>query len=346
MDKNFETYLAMLESAAPASKKADFHAARELYAKRARLESDSIGLSNAASWGKSDTATFGGSHLGVPGAKRDPEQVKADNARAEKLLGADRGFDSAADTVISVAQQDPGKVDAWVDYRLKPAIQRARETGNIATTPEEFTQASKETYNEWAEKYKTEDREKRETEERLRKETIAKADDIARQKANGERIAADVKAGKKLNKADQAIWDTQRAEEKKAGEEKNRLGGIADRLNFPGVEDGSPMSEKEFAGVQAEKARLGGIADNTKDEGYEAGNPISEDEFAANKAAEKAEQDKYANLADTFDFDMFESVATHKLRAAFESVYGSSRGMSDAEIRTICESCYRRSKQR
>jgi hypothetical protein len=105
------------------------------------------------------------------------------------------------------------------------------------------------------------------------------------------------------------------------------------------------MSEKEFAGVQAEKARLGGIADNTKDEGYEAGNPISEDEFAANKAAEKAEQDKYANLADTFDFDMFESVATHKLRAAFESVYGSSRGMSDAEIRTICESCYRRSKR-
>lgn len=330
MDKNFDKYLAMLESAAPASKKADYHAARELYAKKARLESDSIGLNNASSWGKTSTSTFGGSHFGSPGAIRDPEQVKADNARADKLFAADQGFDSAAGTVINVAQQDPGKVDAWVDYRLKPAILRAKETGNVGTTPEEFKQAAKETYEEWAEKFKTEDREKKETEDRMRQDAFDRADEIERQKREGDLLANAQKKRDALGSNRDRMWDPAMS-----------VGASDMDINHTISGRKSDDMAKNDA-IHDEQKRMASLADHEKDTGYESGNPMSPEQVAENKA----ESDRLANLADTFDFSRFESVATNKLRAAFESVFGSSRGMSDAEIRTICESCYRRSKKR
>ena len=79
MNQKFVNYLQLLESRAPASQKADFHNAIELYkAKAARMESN-----------------------GNP-FERTPEMVTS-----------------------------PGKVDAWVDCRLKPLISRAKKADGL-----------------------------------------------------------------------------------------------------------------------------------------------------------------------------------------------------------------------
>ena len=136
MNQKFVTYLKLLESRAPASKKADFHRAIELYtAGAAKMESNGNPFErNTGSLGRTQEP-FSASNRkpgeGIANAKRSPEVVKADADRAAAIRKAEEGFPAAADTVIKAAETQPGKIDAWVDYRLEPAIKRARKADGL-----------------------------------------------------------------------------------------------------------------------------------------------------------------------------------------------------------------------
>ena len=76
---------------------------------------------------------------------------------------------------------------------------------------------------------------------------------------------------------------------------------------------------------------------------------ISEDEGKKNAAAQKAtvkgDDGSEVDPDEAFNKMFGESVSIKDLRSVFESVYGDSKGYSDQEIRTICESCYRRTRK-
>ena len=197
-------------------------------------------------------------------------------------------------------------------------------------------------------KYKAEEAEARAAEEQERKDAIARAAEIDDTRKAEEQRAAEAArmddAAKKraelgtnrdykydasmpLNATDSDINQTiatGRSEDMAKAEEADRQAREAEKLwaeSGDAPEFGTPMSDADFAKSQEEKRQ------------------------------KEAEQKKMADFADNFDFDKWgmadvAAVNIKGLRAAFESVYGESKDFSDDEIRTICGSCYLRSRKK
>ena len=167
MNANFEKYLALLESRAPESQKADFRAARELYLSTTRtpqMEGAWWDRMFAKFGNKPSQSTFG-NHTSdsYKNAKSDEETKAKRDEQAKAIKKAEEEFPAAAETVTTYAMQEPGKVDAWVDYRLKPAIERAMKAGNAIANGDEFEKAEKETYKSAAKDYKDADKKAKES---------------------------------------------------------------------------------------------------------------------------------------------------------------------------------------
>ena len=346
MNKKFYDYLVMLENAAPASKKADFRAARELYAKKAQTE----GIFDIfrGGQGKKETLgqnTYGGSK-GHDKGESSADMKKAKAEEAEAFKAAEKNFDKAGDSIIDLAKHKPGQVDAWVDAKLEPAIKKAITTDNAINTAEEMKAGYESDKKEWLKKYKEE--------EAAAKKAMDDEHEYSREKAAYDKGVED--EIKQLDKFDDA-------EDKRAEVGKNPTYDKWDNsmpLNMSKEEINPTVAQKKHENLVAkqenEKAEknLKKFADDN-DLGSDTGVPmhgIHSDQVEKNR---KAEAEKRA--ADEKDFDEeynrafgnsdwaadFASVNDKGLRSVFESVYGDSSQFSDAEIRAICESCYRRS---
>jgi hypothetical protein len=359
MNQKFVTYLKLLESRAPASKKADFHRAIELYtAGAAKMESNGNPFERSTGNLGRTQEPFSASNRkpgeGIANAKRSPEVVKADADRAAAIRKAEEGFPAAADTVIKAAETQPGKIDAWVDYRLEPAIKRARKADGLGGS--EGSKAKyKSDYNAAKKKYKEEDKEAREKARKDEEESLARSREEIEYKKQQEDRKADEKrmsdsekkredlgsnrdykfsAEQKLNSTDKDInrhVATARSEDMAKGEEADKKMNAADKFweeNGDKAEFGTPMSDEEIAADQAEKRA------EQKHKNDEADNAMA--------AAEKW----WSDNGDNYGLADVAAVNIKGLRAAFESVYGDSSEFTDAEIRTICESCYRRSRKK
>ena len=350
MNKKFEQYLQLLESRAPESQKADFHNALELYRTRAAKMEMALPQyeRNFSNLGKSAALnTFHTPGQGIENAKRSPEKVAADAAYADKINKAEENFPAATDTIETAAETTPGKVDAWVDFKLRPVIKRAVKADGLGGA--EGSKAKyKADYKAAKGKYKAEEAEARAAEEQERKDAIARAAEIDDTRKAEEQRAAEAArmddAAKKraelgtnrdykydasmpLNATDSDINQTiatGRSEDMAKAEEADRQAREAEKLwaeSGDAPEFGTPMSDADFAKSQEEKRQ------------------------------KEAEQKKMADFADNFDFDKWgmadvAAVNIKGLRAAFESVYGESKDFSDDEIRTICGSCYLRSRKK
>lgn len=348
MNQKFVNYLQLLESRAPASQKADFHNALELYkAKAARMESNGNpferSTANLGLTQKPFSASTRTPGTGIDNAKRTPEMVKADEERAKKIRDAEENFPAAAETITTAAETEPGKVDAWVDCRLKPAIRRAKKADGLGGS--EGSKAKyKSDYKTAEKKYKAEDKEAREQEQADRAEALAKAKEEEQRKADEARKAASQKkmdelgsnreykysADMPLNATDKDINQhvaTARSDDMRKAEEADKQMRDAEKYwadNGETVEFGKPMSDEEIAAKKAEEKRKADEADS------------------AIADAEKW----WSENGDNYGMADVAAVNIKGLRAAFESVYGDSSEFTDAEIRTICESCYRRSRRK
>lgn len=324
MNKEFDQFLAMLESkASTPERKADLHAARELYHKGVMTEGWTT-ISDIGKWGLSKLGNvFGGkgkTSADYKGAEKAPEIKERDDAKAARIREVDENLSKASKLVIDAAEWNPGQVDAWVDYRLKPAIEKSLKSEGGFLTPEE----KKEAFDE----------------ERAKFEKIYKNADKSDKKAWEDNMSA------ALKKADEDEAYRKEEEQFKAAEEQDK-------------------KDREMAAASQEKRD----ALDSKAEGHTAQDPVNGTDLDSNMRAATARSEEFnkreedrkktdfagddgstLNVDDIdvskFGGDMFgESVSTKKLRAAFESVYGDSRGYTDKEIRVICESCYRRRKK-
>lgn len=337
MDNNkcFDMYLARLEAAAPEAKKADFREARKLFHSP---EFEGIFDRLTASFGKKQALnTFGGTHTGAhPGATRTPEQVKADEERAAGIRAADAGFDSAANTVIKVAETDPGKVDAWVDFRLKPAIERAMSTDTSFATADEVRSAAKGIYKQAAAQYKAADAKAKADKDKALKDSLAYADEI---EAGKKDAAADANA-RSMAAAAQARRDELGSNKEYKYDASMPIGATKEDINHI------------VAGRRSKAMQMGEDADkkaNAADK-FWANNAMSSsfskprtpEEIRAQEEADRIERERQDHIFDNWKVPDFESVSDKGLREAFESVYGDSSEFNDGQIRAICESCYRR----
>lgn len=347
MNQKFVNYLKLLESRAPASQKADFRNALALYkAKAARMESNgnpferstgNLGLTQ-----KPFSASNRAPGTGINNAKRSPEMVKADEERAAAIRASEENFPNAAETVTTLAETSPGKVDAWVDCRLKPVIRRAKKADGLGGS--EGSKAKyKSDYKTAEKKYKAEDKEAREKEKADRAEALAKSKEEEQRKADEARKAASQKkmdelgsnreykysADMPLNATEKDINQhvaTARSNDMRKAEEADKQMRDAEKYwedNGETAEFGKPMSDEELAAQKAEEKRKADEADS------------------AIADAEKW----WSENGDNYGLADVAAVNIKGLRAAFESVYGDSSEFTDAEIRTICESCYRRSRK-
>ena len=335
MNKQFDKYLAMLESAAPEAKKADFRAARARYRKKAQME----GWFGDSFFGKKPEQKTYGTHANTGAARSEEMKAKAD-ADAKDFRDAEANFKSASKTVLTLAKNEPAKVDAWVDARVKPAVERAINTDDQFLTSEEKTDAFK---NEKARLMKEYEKEDKVEQKKLDDELAYSKEQVAYNKGIDDEIAT-------LDKFDDA-------EDKRAAAAKDfqydKFPAIMP-LNTP-KEDVNPavaqkkheeLVKKQDSDKKARKAEKfwekEGMSEETSPR-------ISEDEGKKNAAAQKAtvkgDDGSEVDPDEAFNKMFGESVSIKDLRSVFESVYGDSKGYSDREIRTICESCYRRTRK-
>ncbi|MBR2305823.1 MAG: hypothetical protein IKA48_01180 [Fibrobacter sp.] len=337
MNQKFVNYLQLLESRAPASKKADFHNALELYKSRA-AKTEAVHFPFDRSVASAGTKPAQSSYstrtpgTGIDNAKRTPEMVKADEERAATIRASEENFPTAAKTVTTLAETSPGKVDAWVDCRLKPVIRRAKKADGLGGS--EGSKAKyKSDYKTAEKKYRAEDKEAREQEQADRAEALAKAKADEEHKAEEARKAASQKKMDELgsNREYKYSADMPLNATDKDINEHVATARSADLAKAEEADEKMREAEKRWA---------------DDGETVEFGNPMSSEEVAKNQAEKK----RLADFADSIDFDSLmpdvAAVNIKGLRAAFESVYGDSSGFTDNEIRAICESCYRRSRQK
>ena len=347
MNQKFVNYLKLLESRAPASKKADFRHALELY--KARFEAElPLYEKNFGNIGKTaEQNTFGNAGTDHKNAKRDPETVKADEKRAEEIRKSEENFPDAAKTVTKAAETEPGKIDAWVDYRLKPVIARAKKADGLGG--EEGSKAKyKSDYRAAKDKYKAEDKEAREREKAEREDALAKSREEVKRKEDEANKAASQKKLDELGKNREYKYDASMP-----------LNATDEDINH---HIATARSEDMAKGEEAD-AKYRAAEKGWEDAGdtYEPGTAMSDEDIAKDQAAKKKAADDAAAAADSAfsdaekwwsdngdNYGMADVAAVNikGLRAAFESVYGDSSEFSDREIRTICESCYRRSRKK
>lgn len=344
MNKMFDTYLAMLESKAPASQKADFHAARELYRKEGLPKFEGIWDMVTGKFGKAPSQSTFGDHKDQNNAKRTPEQVAKDKAKAEDIKTAEKDFPQAAKTINTLAAHDPGKVHAWVDFRLTPAIKRAMNTPTEFNTVDEIKAGAKEAYKEAAAEFKKEDAEAKATEKQNLKDSLARADEIEDSKKKEEQFkkeremaAAAEKKREDLGKNRDYKWDASMS----AGASDTDVNQkIATRRS----ED---LQNKEKADADIAAAQKWWDEHGETPAFHKA---MSDEEMKAQKEADRQKAEATKQADESLDWinswGLDESVSTKRLRAAFESVYGDSKEFSDSEIRAICASCYARRNAR
>ena len=349
MNTQFEQYLALLESRAPADQKADFRAARELYLRETRtpqMEGAWWDRMFAGLGKKPSQSTFGGhSSDSYKNAESDTETKAKRKEHADEINKAKEDFPAAAKTVTTLATHEPGEVDAWVDYRLKPAIERAMTAGNAISDGDEFKKAEKETYKAAAQKYKEEDKKAKADEKKELKDALAYADEVEQTKKAEEKKAEEEKRLADAAKKREDLGKNMEYGKHDAGMAANST-DIDDNRTIATRKSDKAAAEKDAD----EKIRAAEKAMEERGEGYEGGTPMNAtdlEKYKKEKEKEDAEKKKMADFADNFDFDKWgmadvAAVNIKGLRAAFESVYGDSSGFSDDEIRTICESCYRR----
>lgn len=338
MNTMFDKYLAMLESRAPASQKADFHAARELYRKEGlpKFEGNIWDMVTSRFGKKPNQNTFG-DHKNLNNAKRAPEQVAADAQNAEKINRAIANFPNAAKNITTVASHDPGKVDAWVDFRLKPAIERALNTPTQFNTVEEIKAGAKEAYNDAEKEYKDEDARAKAAEKQKMQDSLAKADEFEKAKKEKELAEKSAKKLDEVGKNRDYKWDN----------------GMS--VGASDIDVNQKIATRRSEDLQNKEKADADIAAADKwwaenGERPEFNKPMSEEEMKAKKEAEQQKAEATKQADDSLDWinswGLDESVNIKNLRAAFESVYGDSKTFSDDEIRTICASCYARRKAR
>lgn len=317
MQDKFYDYLTLLESRAPVDKKADFLAAKELYLKKnAQFEGQWFdrmfgGLGKTAE--RNDFATKDTEHKG---AARTPEMVQKDKAKAEKIQKANQEFDQAAETVTTVAENDPGLVDAWVDGRLKPTIERAMNTDTAFNTAAEVRKGAEATKKAKLKEYAAQDAAAVAKQKKEMGDALAYANEQEQTRANEAKEATERAMAAKAQEKRDAL-DTKSTERK--WDASQSVGATDADVNANAATNAS----EKFNSVEkpASATQTGAEADNAFD--------ASEDWFASHP--------EYAALV--------ASANGKGLRAAFESVYGDSSKFSDKDIVMICESCYRRSKK-
>lgn len=354
MNQKFVNYLKLLESRAPASKKADFRHALELY--KARFEAElPLYEKNFGNIGKSaEQNTFGNVGTDHKNAKRDPETVKADEKRAEEIRKSEENFPDAAKTVTKAAETEPGKIDAWVDYRLKPVIARAKKADGLGG--EEGSKAKyKSDYRAAKDKYKAEDKEAREKAKKDEEESLARSREEAEYKKQQEDRKADEK---RMSDSEKKREDLGSNREYKYSAEQKLNSTDKDINSHVATARSEDMAKGEDADAKYRAAEKGW---EESGDNYEPGITMSDEDIAKDQAAKKKAADDAAAAADSAfsdaekwwsdngdNYGMADVAAVNikGLRAAFESVYGDSSEFSDREIRTICESCYRRSRKK
>lgn len=320
MKQTFDQFLAMLESkASTPERKADLHAARELYHKGALTEGWTT-ISDIGKWGRSKLGNvFGGAgkdSTKYGNATKAPEIKERDDAKAARLREVDENLNKAGKLVIDATEWNPGQVDAWVDCRLKPAIIKSLNTEGGFLTSEEKKAAFKEEKKKFEKIYRNADRSDKKVWEDNMADAMKKADEEEAYRKEQEQVkAAEEKEQKERELA--AV-----AQEKRDALDKKDEGHTAlDPVN--GTELDSNMRaatarSEDFNKAEEDRKKNTITGDD--------GNTINIDDIMS----------KFPDVA---------SVNDKGLRAAFESVYGDSAGYSDGEIRAICGSCYRRLKK-
>jgi len=332
MNKMFDTYLAMLESKAPASQKADFHAARELYRKEGLPKFEGIWDMVTGKFGKAPSQSTFGDHKDQNNAKRTPEQVAQDKENATKIKTAIENFPKAAETINTVAAHDPGKVHAWVDFRLTPAIKRAMNTPTQFNTVDEIKAGAKEAYKESARQFKDEDAEAKAAEKQKMQDSLAKADEFEKEKKAKELAANSEKKLDEVGKNRDYKWDNSMS-----------VGATDTDVNQKiATRRSEDMQNKEKADADIAAAQKWWDEHGETPAFHKAmtGEEMKKNEDSRQKAEAAKQADDVNDWINGWGLD--ESVSIKGLRAAFESVYGDSKEFSDSEIRAICASCYAR----
>lgn len=324
MNKNFDRFLAMLESkASTPERKADLRAARELY-RTGTLTEGWTTLQGVSNWGKQKLGNLfgaGGKDSTKYGnATKAPEIKERDDAKAARIREVDDNLSKASKLVVDAAEWNPGQVDAWVDCRLKPAIQRSLEQEGGFLTPEEKKKAFKAEKSHFEEIYRNADKSDVRVWKDKMKDSLKKADEEEAYRKEEEQTKADEEQYRKEREL------AAKAQEKRDALDKYSTEHTAqDPVNGTGLDSNTRAAtarSEDFNKAEADRK-----ATAPKD---------GEPSMSGSEA-----DDAYQKMMDFFG----EAVSAKKLRAAFESVYGDSSEYSENDIRTICESCYRRSRK-
>ena len=326
MKHTFDQFLAILESkASDPERKADLQAAHELYKKGVLTEGWTT-ISDIGKWGRSKLGNvFGGAGKDSSkygNAAKAPEIKERDDAKAARLREVDEKLNKAGRLVIDATEWNPGQVDAWVDCRLKPAIEKSLNTEGGFLTSDEKKAAFKEEKKKFEKIYRNADKSDKKVWEDNMADAMKKADEAEAYRKEEEQSKAADEADRKAREL-----ATYSQEKRDALDKKDEGHTALDPVN--GTELDSNMRaatarSEEFN--KAEEARKKSTI--TGDDG----NTVNID-------------DALARMNDDSMWPDVASVSDKGLRSVFESVFGDSSDFSDKEIRLICESCYRRSRK-
>ena len=160
-NKQFADFLAKMESVANPSNKAKIHAIQEAYmvCTEAETETDVLVEGNEVLKGVDAKAPETHRTLDATRYGKSTEEQKAattakNQAQQAENAKAMQGFDDAKKNLMKNAAIQPGQVDAWVDARLKPAIQQIVSRGDGFLTPEEKKAQYKQDKKEFMEEFK------------------------------------------------------------------------------------------------------------------------------------------------------------------------------------------------
>lgn len=376
-NKQFVDFLAKLEGVANPGNKAKIRHIRDAYMECAASSDRALVEENEVF--KSIGAQASETHR-LPSATRNgsstPEQKAAAAAKSKAQRDANAkamaGFEDAKSTIMTNAVIQPGKVDGWVDAMLKPAIKKIISQGdgfNDADVKKyQYQQEKAEFMKEFKDNQKAADKELKDAIKKANKfaedeKAYAREEEEyqAQQKAREERENKQAEKGKEwegkmtdtdFNPVRDPLNATKEMSAFNAGKEaaKRELARNSDTEKESSKEaTQAPSEEKTFTrapmptGPSADTKER--IAAAEKKPGF-----LSRMKQGVYNWADKNKQaldDEEAGRAAKGRFfgglkRLLQSVDAEGLRACFESVYGDSSEFSDDDIRTICESVYRR----
>lgn len=407
-NKQFVDFLAKMESVANPSNKAKIHAIQEAYLEctKAETETDALVEGNEVMKGAEAKAAETHRTLDATRYGKSTEEQKAattakNQAQQAENAKAMQGFDDAKKNLMKNAAIQPGQVDAWVDARLKPAIQQIVSRGDGFLTPEEKKAQYKQDKKEFMEEFKADQADaKKELDDALKAADKFLADEKeyareneefkAAEKAREERDELAKKGQSKSEELDasktdpkfnakydplnatkedsavragyqKAMEDMKKKEEAEAKADAEPKESPAEEKKFTRAEMPSGLSKdtkERIAAADEENkpGRLASIKKGVSDWANKGLKDLDEKEaeiakrnkgvadpsvYGENSVASKAGRGAKRGLLGLLK-KAFGDADCRKLRSCFESVYGDSSEFSDDDIRTICESVYRR----